>query len=204
MGKGSEVGGISELKAKAEGFMKIKPETGVTFEQGKSFLEDLFKNSLSEEVKKDYQTELTAFDRLKLGLETGWSKEVLDCIQTREQADIYKKADLEEKEINGRMCLVKQIDMGYYDKNTGMTNRELMGKGRAPIDVKTDEPIELHHMGQNFNAPFAELAANSEHGDGNHSILHPSKEDSWRQDPEKVNEFNRERAAYWKARVEGE
>ena len=62
MGKGSEVGGISELKAKAEGFMKIKPETGVTFEQGKSFLEDLFKNSLSEEVKKDYQTELTAFE----------------------------------------------------------------------------------------------------------------------------------------------
>lgn len=33
--------------------------------------------------------------------------------------------------------------------------------------------------------PFAELCANSEHGDGKDAILHDKKVGSWRQDPER-------------------
>lgn len=53
IGKSSEVGGISELKLGTEGFMKIKPETGITFEQSKNFLESLFKPGMpSENIEK--------------------------------------------------------------------------------------------------------------------------------------------------------
>ena len=145
---------------------------------------------------------LTEDEKSKIIEETGWSSEIVDCIESMEQYEIYKNAGLHETEIDGRKCLVKDIDMDYVDPKTGLTNRELMEKGRAPIDAKTGEPIELHHMGQDFNSPFAELCANSEHGDGKDAILHDKKIESWRQDPEKKNQYNNvQRPNHWKARA---
>lgn len=145
---------------------------------------------------------LTEDEKSKIIEETGWSSEIVDCIESMEQYEIYKNAGLHETEIDGRKCLVKDIDMDYVDPKTGLTNRELMEKGRAPIDAKTGEPIELHHMGQDFNSPFAELCANSEHGDGKDAILHDKKIESWRQDPEKKNQYNNvQRPNHWKART---
>ena len=145
---------------------------------------------------------LTEDEKSKIIEETGWSSKIVDCIESMEQYEIYKNAGLHETEIDGRKCLVKDIDMDYVDPKTGLTNRELMEKGRAPIDAKTGEPIELHHMGQDFNSPFAELCANSEHGDGKDAILHDKKIESWRQDPEKKNQYNNvQRPNHWKARA---
>ena len=118
-----------------------------------------------------------------------------------EQYEIYKKADLHEEEIDGRKCLVKDIDLDYVDPKTGMTNRERMAKGRSPIDAKTEEKIELHHMGQGFDAPFAELCENNEHGDGNHATLHTKTSDSWRNDPELEKQYRGEKEEHWKTRV---
>lgn len=95
---------------------------------------------------------------------------------------------------------MKDIDYDYVDEKTGMTNRELMAKGRSPIDAKTGEKIELHHIGQDHDSPFAELVENSEHGDGNHSTLHPKTEGSWRNDPELEKQYAKERRDHWKAR----
>lgn len=51
-------------------------------------------------------------------------------------------------------------------------------------------------------SPFAELCANSEHGDGKDAILHDKKIESWRQDPEKKNQYNNvQRPNHWKARA---
>lgn len=145
---------------------------------------------------------LTEDEKSKIIEETGWSSKIVDCIESMEQYEIYKNAGLHETEIDGRKCLVKDIDMDYVDPKTGLTNRELMEKGRAPIDAKTGEPIELHHMGQDFNSPFAELCANSEHGNGKDAILHDKKIESWRQDPEKKNQYNNvQRPNHWKARA---
>ena len=92
--------------------------------------------------------------------------------------------------------------MDYVDPKTGLTNRQLMEKGRAPIDAKTGERIELHHMGQDYDSPLAELCENSEHGDGKDAILHDKKIESWRQDPEKKNYYNNvQRPNHWKARA---
>lgn len=149
------------------------------------------------------KTGLTENKKAEIIKETGWTAEIVNCIESMDQCEVYKNADLHEAEIDGRKCLVKNIDMDYVDPKTGLTNRELMEKGRAPIDAKTGESIELHHMGQNFNSPFAELCANSEHGDGKDAILHDKKVESWRQDPEKKNQYNNiQRPNHWKARAE--
>ena len=146
---------------------------------------------------------LTGLEKLRIKLETGWRDAIIDHIESKEQYEIYKNAGLREVEINGRPCLCKDIDMDYIDPKTGMTNRELMAKGRSPIDVKTGEHIELHHMGQGYDAPFAELCADSEHGDGNYSVLHTKSEGSWRNDSALKNQYNNiDRPDHWKARAE--
>ena len=145
--------------------------------------------------------ELTDEEKRKIKKETGWSDEIINRINSMEQYEIYKYAGLVEADINGRKCLVKNIDLDYKDPKTGETNRDKMEKGRSPIDSKTGEKIELHHMGQEFDSPFAELLENSEHGDGNHKILHPKDKDSFRNDKEKEIEYNKQKAEHWKTRL---
>lgn len=151
---------------------------------------------------EQHRGELSETDRAALKEETGWSDEVVNHIDTAEQAEIYQNAQLHQETINGRECLVKEIDLDYVDEKTGMTNRELMAKGRSPYDAKTGEKIELHHMGQQYDAPFAELTENSEHGNGNHSILHPKTENSWRNNEELEAQYRKEKREYWKTRSE--
>lgn len=151
------------------------------------------------------QAGLTSEQKEQIKKETGWSDEIINHIENMDQYEIYKNADLHEAEINGKKCLVKNIDMDYVDPKTGLTNRELMQKGRSPIDSKTGEKIELHHMGQDKDGPFAELCENSEHGDGNHSILHPKTDGSWRnEDGANANYDKVERPNHWKARAQEE
>lgn len=159
------------------------------------------KASEAPEVKKPG---LTEEEKERIKEETGWSDEIIDAIENMDQYEIYKNADLHEAEVNGRKCLLKDIDLDYVDPDTGMTNRELMEKGRSPIDAKTGEKIELHHMGQDFDGPFAELTENSEHGDGNHKTLHGKMEDSWRNNPEQKNQYQTEKRNHWKTRAQGE
>lgn len=154
----------------------------------------------TEEKDEGEEEALTDEEKKKIKDETGWSDEIVDCIDSMKQYEIYKNADLHEAEIDGRKCLVKNIDMAYVDSKTGMTNKELMSKGRSPIDAKTGQKIELHHMGQKADAPFVELAENSEHGDGNHSVLHPKTEGSWRNTPELEKQYRNEKCEHWKAR----
>lgn len=147
---------------------------------------------------------LTESDKEDIKKETGWSGEIVDQIDNKKQAEIYKNADLHQENVNGRECLVKDIDYDYVDEKTGMTNRELMAKGRSPYDAKTGEKIELHHMGQNSDGSFAELRENSEHGDGNHGVLHPKHEGSWRNEDGKTSSYAKEKQEHWKARSEGD
>ena len=146
---------------------------------------------------------LTNVEREIIMKESGWSEEIVSCIETQRQYELYRNAELHETVIDGRKCLAKDIDFDYIDEKTGMTNRELMEKGRCPIDAKTGERIELHHMGQEYDSPFAELCDISEHrGEGVDSILHDKNVESWRQDPEKKAHYcNVERPRHWRSRL---
>lgn len=155
-------------------------------------------------------SELTESEKLakKIKSETGWSDDIICCIKNEEQYSVYKKADLHEEIIDGRKCLVKNIDLDYINPKTknakfpnGQTNRDLMAKGRSPYDSKTGELIELHHIGQEYESPFAELCENSEHGDGNDGILHDKKKESWRNDSKLKKQYNNvDRPNHWKRR----
>lgn len=161
------------------------------------------KNLETDQKLKDV---LSDEEKIKIKEESGWSDEVVNFIKSWKEYEIYKNANLHEAEVNGRKCLVKSIDLNYIDEKTGLTNKELMAKGRSPIDVKTGEKIELHHMGQSFEGPFVELTENSEHGGKNHSILHDNSIESFRRNPELKNQYqNHEKPNYWKSRAnEGE
>jgi hypothetical protein len=159
-------------------------------------------DDIIEDIESKDLSHLSEDERRDLGEETGWSKDIVDKIDTTEQADIYKNAELSEDEINDRKCLVKKIDLDYTDPKTGKTNRELMALGRPPFDGLTGERIELHHMGQEYDSPFAELCENSEHGDGNDMILHDKKIESWRQDDKLKNRYNNvDRPKHWIERL---
>ena len=164
------------------------------------------RNSTERSASAEKQEARPVFDRVWrawVKAETGWSDEVVSYIDTVEQARIYMNAGLKEVNVNGRICLVREIDWDYVDKKTGMTNRQLVVvKHRSPIDAKTGEIIVLHHMGQWYDAPFAELTINSEHSDGNHKTLHPKNKDSWRLDEGLEAQYNKERRQHWKVRCE--
>lgn len=156
-------------------------------------------NEVAETVETDVEKKgLTDEEKEKIKEETGWSDEVINHIENMDQYEIYKNAGLHEEEVDGRDCLLKDIDMDFVDPKTGMTNRELMKNGRPPIDAETGEKIELHHMGQDYDSPFAELCENSEHGDGNDTILHEKGIESWRRDPQLKNRYNNtDRPNHW-------
>lgn len=145
-----------------------------------------------------------AAEREAISEKSEYSDEVNDHISSVDELEVYQNAGLKEEVVDGRTCLVRDdIDMDYVDPKTGCTNRELMEKGRAPIDAKTGETIELHHIGQEYDSPLAELTANSEHGEL-YSTLHTSKTDSWRQDGTKANHYNVQRSNHWKERAKGD
>lgn len=146
----------------------------------------------------------TETDRTEINETSEYSDEVNDWISSKEELEVYQKADLREETIDGRTCLVRDdIDMDYVDPKSGMTNRELMEKGRSPYDSKTGERIELHHIGQEYDSPLAELTADSEHGQY-YSALHTKESESWRSDELKCNRYNNvDRPQHWAARAKG-
>lgn len=104
-----------------------------------------------------------------------------------------------------RKSLIKDIDPNLYITEKQRTNYELMHQGLSPYTKNSkDCYIILHHIGQGFDAPFAELTAEEHARFGNSKLLHKSDEESWRREPEKDQAFMSERAAYWKKRAKGD
>lgn len=141
------------------------------------------------------KTELTDDDRLKIMEETGWSKDLISSFRWKEEVEVYKDQNLSEKQVDGRQVLQRgDIDPNIKDEQ-GRTNKERMENGKAPI--VDGKPVELHHIGQRQDSPFAELTS-SVHKE-NYRNLHdvppqPSQIDR--------KSFAKEKADYWKKRAE--
>lgn len=164
------------------------------------------KNYSETEIGDDYSqsvnTSETEADRTEITENSEYSDEVNNRISSKEELEVYQKAGLKEENIDGRTCLVRDdIDMDYIDPKSGMTNQELMEKGRSPYDAKTGERIELHHIGQEYDSPLAELTADSEHGQY-YSALHTKETESWRSGEQKCNRYNNiDRPQHWISRA---
>lgn len=179
---------------------KIENETSKEKNSEEKTQEELSENSATETAEAD-----EADVRAEINEKSNYSEEVNEHISSVEELEVYQKANLKEEKIDGRTCLVRDdIDMDYVDPKTGYTNQMLMEKGRSPYDAETGEKIELHHIGQEYDSPLAELTESSEHKE-KYSSLHTKKEESWRKDSKKSNHYNNvERSEHWKSRAKGE
>ena len=181
---------FKEMLKKIETNENLNPNSEILSQVKENYTKE---NNENTEVKK----ELTDEEKQKIKEETGWSDEIIDAISSMEEYEIYKKADLEEKEINGKKCLIrKDIDLEQKD-SMGRTNSERMEKGLPPLD-KNGRPIELHHIGQKSDSPLAELTTSEHRGKGNDTVLHDKKKES-EIDRDK---FAEERSEHWKNRSE--
>lgn len=149
---------------------------------------------------------LTEEEKAKIKEETGWSDEIIENIKNMKQYEILKNAGLVEVEINGRKCLIKEnIDLDYTDED-GVSNRNRIAHGLAPLDSKTGKPIELHHLGQKADSPLVELTEEEhrtgeyEDGKKNQSLWHDNTVET--EVHGEGNSWDQERKAHWKARAE--
>ena len=140
---------------------------------------------------------------------TGWSDEILRYIRSMEEAKIYMRAGLKEARVGGRSALIRRDivwsdlscchkwlkeRLADWDSWQDYNNADLIGEGYPPRD-KNGDPYELHHIGQQQDSPYAELAWTEHMGDGNNAILHPQRESEIDR-----QEFTSEKSAYWQAR----
>lgn len=198
---------LSEIKELTESQKKVVQEADIETAKSSSLSSVLEDNKEKREIEENKSSEtdegkegregLTDEEKEKLRELTGWSDEILDAIDSWEEAEIYMKADLKEVEINGKKCLIRDdVDLDHEDED-GITNRERMERGRPPI-TNDGEEIELHHIGQKQNSPLAELTMEQHRGVGNDTILH----DKIKETEIDRNEFGKERRDHWKNRVE--
>lgn len=129
-----------------------------------------------------------------------YSKEINQYIRTAQELNIYKKCNLVE-DIITRRALIFPIDKDYKFGG-GITNLERMLKGEAPRDSATGEIIELHHIGQKFDSPFAELPRSIHCSTATYSILHDTTIESWRIDKQLISLTQQEIYNYWQMRGE--
>lgn len=149
---------------------------------------------------------LTEEEKAKIKEETGWSDEIIENIKNMKQYEILRNAGLIEVEINGRKCLIKEnIDLDYTDED-GVSNRDRIARGLAPLDSKTGKPLELHHLGQKADSPLVELTEEEhrtgeyEDGKKNQSLWHDNTVET--EVHGEGNNWDQERKAHWKARAE--
>jgi len=105
--------------------------------------------------------------------ESGFPIQLIKQFKSLDEYNVYKKAGLYTKTVNGRTLLVRDIDPNYevtLKDGTKITNRELMAKGNAPYDATTGVQIDLHHINQDRDGALAMLTK-TEHQE-NYSILH--------------------------------
>lgn len=147
---------------------------------------------------------LTDEEKAKIKEETNWSDEIIENIRNMKQYEILRNAGLKEVEINGRKCLIKEnIDLDYKDAD-GISNRDRIVRGLAPLDSGTGKPIELHHLGQKADSPLVELTVEehrtgvSEEGTKNQSIWHDNAKET--EVHGEGNNWGKERLEHWKTR----
>lgn len=147
--------------------------------------------------------------------QTGWSREIMVALRSRDEAEVYINAGLEEAIVGGKRALIQPrldpamltpewwIEHYHRDNWRGWSNLDLMHEGYAPFssadmgrpgDRTGMDQIELHHIGQRQDSPFAELTWYQHHD--YFKVLH-SFDDSQINRPE----FEEERRQYWMNRA---
>lgn len=113
---------------------------------------------------------LTMNEAAKIQKESGYPLDVIKEFSNMEQYKICKAGGLTPHMVNGKMALVRNIDLDYVD-DMGRTNLQRMKAGLAPLD-STGKPYELHHIGQKADSTLAILTKEEHMQGGNNKIWH--------------------------------
>lgn len=138
---------------------------------------------------------LTMNDVASIQKDSGFPIDLISQFKSMDEYNIYKNAGLRTQMVNGKLALVRDIDLDYkveLPDGTFETNLERMLEGRAPIDPVTGKSYQLHHINQDPNGTLA-ILTEKEH-QGNVSILNnPDITES------KINrsEFDTIRKKFW-------
>lgn len=178
-----------------DSFKNDKPEK---FDVSLKTSDGVFKNLSGLENRNEgtLTEKLTSEEKMKIIDETGWSDEIVDAIGSMEEYEIYREANLVEKEINGKKCLIREDIEWEQEDQMGRTNKERAEQGLSPID-ENGKAIELHHIGQETDSPLAELTLEEHRGKGNDGVLH----DKTKETEINRNDFAVDKNAHWKERA---
>lgn len=125
--------------------------------------------------------------------ESGYPLDVIKNFSSMEQYNICKEAGLVPQMINGKLALIRKIDLNYIDE-FGRTNLQRMQQGLAALDPSTGQAYELHHIGQEMNSTLAILTKAEHMQGGNNLIWHVFGGES----QINRNMFDMQRANFWK------
>lgn len=129
-----------------------------------------------------------------------YSRHINPFIYSKKELDIFLSLNLKEDYIT-RPALLLNIQPDYLDEN-GVSNLSKMLNGKPPIDATTQSVIHLHHIGQDFRSPFAELPQVIHNSHEHYSSLHQCDIVSWRNEPHLLKATKIEFKNYWKLRGE--
>ena len=136
---------------------------------------------------------LSMNDVVRIQQESGYPMELIKQFKSMEEYKVYKGAGLYTEMVNGKMMLIRNIDLNYVSElpdGSSVTNLQRMLKGYAPLDPLTGKAYQLHHINQAANGTLAVLTE-AEH-QGNATILNTI---------DKVSEINRTEFAKQRAQI---
>ena len=167
-----------------------------------------FFNTVSAETEQTLSAFRKEVSSAKLNLQrqyiaedSPYSKAINDAIFNYKEFLFYYNLKLKEAFVT-RTSLIKDIDLDLWVSCENKSNRELLKEGKSPYAYDAEGgKIELHHIGQQYDSPFAELTIDEHSLDGNSKLLHEIQNDSWRQQESLERSFNAEKKKYWSLRA---
>ena len=94
--------------------------------------------------------------------------------RTRDEIKFYEKRHYHEVHWpDNQNAMIIDVNPDYIVESKGLSNRDLMMNGEAPICVLDGQPYHLHHISQRADAPLAIIPASVHDSKEYFSILHP-------------------------------
>ena len=129
--------------------------------------------------------------------ESGYPLDVIKGFKTVEQYEICRDAGLSPYMVDGKMALIRQIDIDFTDE-LGRTNLERMQEGLAALDPMTGQAFQLHHIGQEMDSTLA-ILSEAEHMQGGNNLIWHEVTEATRIDR---YAFRYQREAFWQSMSE--
>jgi len=115
---------------------------------------------------------LTMNEAAAIQRESKYPLDLISQFKSKAEYEIYRDAGLRTQMVNGKLALVRDIDLNYKSSlpdGTEVTNLQRMQRGYAPLDPATGKAYQLHHINQVPNGTLT-ILKEAEH-QGNSSIL---------------------------------